>query len=245
MASLPADDVWDALQARLLASLDAGRLSTASACLKALSDRFPGSRRVHRLAAMVQSASGRFDEAVDDLQSLLQQDPVDLPTRKAMISIYKAKGDWARALQHLLNLLDYVPSDVHSWQELVDMYVRMRQYSYARFAQEEVLLLQPASYDAYCTYAELCLTSANDAKSRDVARRYYAAAIELNPDDNARALYGVLLVTRPAPAAKGGKTGETHGDLRQVALDMLLGLYRAKANQHLRPYVERFALAGT
>ena len=62
----------------------------------------------------------------------------------------------------------------------------------AKFALEEVIILEPGSYASYLLYAEVLYTLKNFA----LARKYYAMSLELNRDNNLRAYYGIILVSQ-------------------------------------------------
>lgn len=66
-------------------------------------------------------------------------------------------------------------------------------FSLAKFALEEVLLLDGGNYASYLAYAEILYTI-GDKRSLEIARQYYAMSLELNSDNNNRALFGLLLV---------------------------------------------------
>ena len=177
----------------LIACLNRGKLIRASLLLANLQADFPDSPRVARLQAKVYSAKGLIDQAKQLCEKIISNDPTDVSTWKTFIACLKGAGRIEAASKSLLELLNLIPSDICAWLELADLYIRQRQFSYAGFVMEEIILLQPACYSSYLMYAEI-LFSMGTKKTLEQSRQYYAMSIELNPYRNPRALYGLLMV---------------------------------------------------
>eukprot|EP00474_Spongospora_subterranea_P000294 CRZ00752.1 hypothetical protein [Spongospora subterranea] len=217
----------------IITALRKGDCNSADKLLAKLQRLAPDSVRVQRISAKVAGAKGDIDNALNICRDILLTDPADLLTWKTLISLERGSGRWTDAISSLNEVLDMVPSDTSSWRELSDLYMRQRQFAYAAYAMEEIILLQPACYGSYLTYAELL---AADKRSMDQARHYYAMSIELNPNHNARALYGLIKITRDSTNKKA-----LAGELHEWALVRLLDLYRDRA-PHLAKFPQSFAI---
>lgn len=88
-----------------IAALDCSRIKIADLCIKALSDEFPGSLRVHKLHAMKLEALERYDEALQVLQTLIQRDSTNGSLHKRKVAILKAKGKISDAISELTDYL--------------------------------------------------------------------------------------------------------------------------------------------
>jgi len=69
---------------------------------------------------------------------------------------------------------------------------------------EELILINPMAYIYHLRYAEILLTiggveKGGNAEMVRTARKYFAHALELKPQKNLRALYGLLLCCAAAP----------------------------------------------
>lgn len=109
-------------------------------------------------------------------------------------------------------------ADHEAWLELADLYISQQDWNRAAFCVEELILHSPFNHLYLQRYADIKYTQvvhipepckANNASEQtmhpfivqggfenlEMARAYYAQAAKLNPK-NARALYGLILVSR-------------------------------------------------
>ena len=96
-------------------------------------------------------------------------------------------------------------SDADAWLELHALYLARQQARRAAFCIEELILVNPMAYMYHIRYAEILYTLGCGDKGTPEqlrsARKYFAHALELNPQGNTRALFGLLLLLflrRPA-----------------------------------------------
>ena len=73
---------------------------------------------------------------------------------------------------------------------MAGMYIQKGNLPKAGFCFEEILLANMRSSHALVTYADLCYSM----KKYDIARKYYAGALQID-DRDLRALWGFLAVT--------------------------------------------------
>jgi len=175
----------------VVASLDTSRFDIATKCLKVLGNEFPGSTRVLKLKAMRLEAMERYDEAIEVLDTIIQEDETNAAFHKRKIAVLKARGKRLEAIKELTKYLKLFMSDVEAWQELCSLYLAEEEYSKAAFCMEEVLLHNPHSHLVHQRLAEIRYTMGG-LDNLEVARTYYSQAIKLNPN-NLRALYGLYM----------------------------------------------------
>jgi tetratricopeptide (TPR) repeat protein len=138
---------------------------------------------------------------------------------KRLICLRKAAGDLAGATKELTTYLKTFASDEHAWLELVDLYVQTGKLELAKFASEELLLMMPESFLYHLQYAEI-VYSLGGKTNHTLARQYYAQSLELKPDNNLRALYGLMLCL--SATASNALSPEMH----TFSADKITALYR-------------------
>ena len=142
-------------------------------------------------------------------------------------STFKAASQFKDAVMELNDYLQFYPADAEGWQEQAHLYIAAGRLDMAAFCLEELLLLRSENYVHHLEYAELLYTQGDV----DVARSYFAQAVELNPAC-LRALYGLYLCTVHS------KARGAHVDrLQKWSLRQILDAYRAHA-PHLLSVVE-------
>jgi tetratricopeptide (TPR) repeat protein len=107
--------------------------------------------------------------------------------------VLEQMGKAAEAAKALVDYLETYSADGDAWFELARLYLAEGQHRKAAFCYEELLLLAPTNHAFHLKYAEILYTlgTAADLKT---ARGYFAHALNLCPQNNARALYGLLMV---------------------------------------------------
>ena len=107
----------------------------------------------------------------------------------------------------------------------------------AAFCIEELVLINPMSYIYHIRAGDIAYTLGMSERSGSneqllIARKYFAHALELKPDNNLRALYGVLLVCsalRDSKALKATGKGLDTAELLGCINPMLIKCYTSPA----------------
>eukprot|EP00462_Mataza_sp_D1_P026252 CAMPEP_0175148716 /NCGR_PEP_ID=MMETSP0087-20121206/16795_1 /TAXON_ID=136419 /ORGANISM="Unknown Unknown, Strain D1" /LENGTH=265 /DNA_ID=CAMNT_0016434233 /DNA_START=36 /DNA_END=830 /DNA_ORIENTATION=- len=209
------DKVWDLYERLFFAAMDLNLNEVRDMCLQALKKRFPDSTRVMILEGMRSEAHGEYSVAQRVYEEVLQKDSVNIPAFKRLVALQKATGNTSAAIEQLNKYLLVFSSDQQAWQELSELYLSLGKHDLAKFCMEEILLIQPDNHLHHLQYAELLYTigssSTKDKESLQHARQYFAQSLELKPDNNLRALYGLSMCLR----AKGSSTKAIHSELQR------------------------------
>lgn len=194
------EEKWMVLEQVAVAALDCNRVEIVGDCLNRLIGQFGhGSLRIRRLLAMKMEMAEKWDEAVELLDSIIEEDEANSSARKRKIAIFKAQGDRSRTVQELNKYLRIFMSDQEAWMELCDLYILEQDYAKAAFCCEEVLLHNPHNHLYHQRQAEIRYTWGG-YEQLELAKHYYSQAIKLAPS-NMRALYGLLLTTSQLAAS--------------------------------------------
>jgi tetratricopeptide (TPR) repeat protein len=218
------DERWDICERVVQAAVRLGRHREAGvrAMLVALKTQFPTSNRVLLQVAMVHEADEKYSAADELYDDVLAAQPTNAVAMKRKICVKKALGQPKEAVRMLTQYVTLYSADTNAWKQLVHLYVDLGKLDCAQFACEELLLLQPESFLCHLLCADVLYALAQRKEDYKGARRYYAQALELNPTDNARALYGVLMCTKQAGLC------DKDAALYQGARAELLALYKSK-----------------
>jgi len=185
-------DVWELIERAFIVALDRHDLTSAEVCLASLRKQFPKSVRVRRLEGMLAEARGRFDEALEIYNSILEKDdPTNVTVWKRKAAVLRGRGAWSEATTVLSDYLKHFPADEAAWQELAELYVASNKLDLAAFCMEELITLAPENYLYHLQYAELLYTRGARGDV-EMARQYFAQAVELK-QDCLRALYGLIM----------------------------------------------------
>lgn len=136
----------------------------------------------------------RYEEAADHYNAILAADPTNIAAHKRNIALAKAQHNTPQAITLLTRYTKLFASDESGWVELSLLYVAQQAWELAAFCYEELLLLVPEQPLYHCRYAELLYAQGK----YELARQYYAQSVELKPQNNLRALYGILMVSTHA-----------------------------------------------
>lgn len=141
---------------------------------------------------------GEFDLAMADYDEILKEDPHNLLALRRQVAVSRARGRHADAAKRLVEYLNTFCSDTEAWLMLAELYLIGQQYKRAAFCMEELILINPMNYIYHIRAGEICYTlgTAAHGGSHDqllTARKYFAHTLELKPEANLRALYGMLL----------------------------------------------------
>ena len=189
---------WEVLERVFIAALELQDQETATNCLTELRFRFTASSaRVQRLTALQFESLGRYDAASEIYNDILSKDKANLFCLKRSITILKQKGKIDEAIKSLNRYVKICSSDDYGWLELYDLYLHSSQYELAGFCCEELILLVPEHW-----YYHLCMADCCYAVGKyEIARQYYSQSLQLKPNNNLRANYGIIA------AIKSGATG--------------------------------------
>jgi len=186
------DERWMALEQIATAGMDTNRSDIVSACLELLYAEFGyESIRVRRLVAMKLETEDNWDDALELLDGIIEEDEANSAARKRKIAIYKNQGDNSKTIQELTRYLKVFMSDQEAWMELCDLYIQEQEYGKAAFCCEEVLLQNPHNHLYHQRQADIRYTWGG-YDQLELAKHYYSQAVKLAPS-NLRALYGLLL----------------------------------------------------
>jgi len=196
------DEQWMVLEQVAVAALDMNREDIVNKCLIKLVEKFGASSlRIRRLQAMRLEMKERWDDALEVLDSILEEDVSNSSARKRKIAILKSQGETDRAVRELVKYLQVFMSDQEGWLELSEIYTQEQEYSKAAFCMEELLLHNPHNHLYHQRNAEIRYTMGG-FDNLELAKQYYCQAVKLAPS-NMRALYGLLLtVTQLATSPK-------------------------------------------
>lgn len=229
-STLAENEAWSVQEQLFVAGLDTNDLPLAEEVLARLAGKFPGSTRVRRLTAMKLEAERKLEEALSVYNSLLIEDPSDVVSMKRRVCIWKARKETRpKAIEELNDYLTIFMADTTAWQELGDLYLDEQKYEYAAFCYEELLLAEPLNHHYHNRYAEILYTLGDYL----TARKYFAHSLELNQDNNSRALFGLALTCKAIGSKKGGNKPKDNSELSAFAANQLRNKYSADAPEHL------------
>nr|AFK46092.1 unknown [Lotus japonicus] len=227
-------DEWTLYEQVALAAMDTHSLDVAQDCTKILRKRFPESKRVGRLEAMLLEAKGSWEMAEKACTSLLEDNPVDQTIHKRRVAMAKAQGNISGALDFLNKYLEIFMADLDAWRELAGIYSSLQMYKQAAFCYEELMLAQPTVPLYHLAYADVLYTIGG-LENLQTAKKYYASTIDLTGGKNTRALFGICLCTSAiAQLSKGKSKEEKEGSqLQSLAAKALEKDYKQRAPDKL------------
>ena len=186
------DEKWMVLEQVCVAGLDMNRPDIFIVCFTKLVEKFGASSlRIRRLQAMRLEMEERWDDALEVLEGILEEDTANSSARKRKIAIWKAQGETDRAVRELVKYLNIFMSDQEGWLELCELYISEQEYSKAAYCIEELLLHNPHNHLYHQRHAEIRYTMGG-YDNLELAKQYYCQAVKLAPS-SMRALYGLLV----------------------------------------------------
>merc|ERR1712047_86966 len=91
------EERWMVLEQVAVAGLDCNRSEVVQDCLERLVEQFgPSSLRIKRLIAMKMEMMEKWDDALEVLDAIIEEDEANSSARKRKIAIFKAQGDRSR-----------------------------------------------------------------------------------------------------------------------------------------------------
>ncbi|KAI0988602.1 hypothetical protein GJ496_003212 [Pomphorhynchus laevis] len=168
-------------------------------------NKFPDSHRVDRQLALIFESQGDLKNAVEGYEALVEEDPLDLISRKRQINIILNNicmssengtngGETGneRAISTLVDHLSQFQADHESWMVLANLYCNEWKLSNAAYCLEEVILHMPDNRHIICRYAEIQYSGNPDQQRIRSARQYFIYANRLCPKW-IRPLFGILV----------------------------------------------------
>ncbi|KAG9129238.1 hypothetical protein Leryth_006478 [Lithospermum erythrorhizon] len=146
---------WTLYEQVAVAAMDCHSLEVAKDCIKVLQKKFPQSRRVERLQAMLLEAKGLWTEADKAYASLLEENTLDQVVHKRRAAMAKAQGNMLLAIEIITKYLEVFMADHEAWRELAEIYVSLQMYKQAAFCYEELILSQPTIPLYHLAYADV------------------------------------------------------------------------------------------
>ncbi|ESQ49597.1 hypothetical protein EUTSA_v10021217mg [Eutrema salsugineum] len=223
---------WTLYEQVAIAAMDCQSLGVAQNCIKALQKKFPESKRVGKLEALLLEAKGMWEEAEKAYTSLLEENPLDQVIHKRKVAMAKAQGKASLAIEHLNKYLEVFMADHDAWRELAEIYVSLQMYKQAAFCYEELILTQPTLPLYHLAYADVLYTIGG-LENLISARKYYAATIDLTGGKSTRALLGICLCGSAIAQLSRGRNKEDKDmaapELQSLAATALEKEYKQKA----------------
>ncbi|KAG6750625.1 hypothetical protein POTOM_045130 [Populus tomentosa] len=210
-------------------------------CVNVLQKKFPESKRVGRLEAMLLEAKGSWGEAEKAYSSLLEDNPFDQVVHKRRVALAKAQGNSTGAIDFLNKYLETFMADHDAWRELAEIYISLQMYKQAAFCYEELILSRPMVPLYHLAYADVLYTLGG-IENLLTAKKYYSSTIDLTGGKNTRALFGICLCTSAiAQLSKGrNKEDKDSPDLQSLATAALEKEYKQRASDKLSVFTSGF-----
>nr|GMC91783.1 ER membrane protein complex subunit 2 [Ipomoea batatas]GMC93629.1 ER membrane protein complex subunit 2 [Ipomoea batatas]GMD01313.1 ER membrane protein complex subunit 2 [Ipomoea batatas] len=225
---------WTLHEQVAVAAMDCQCLDVAKDSIKVLQKKFPGSKRVGRLEAMLLEARGLWAEAEKAYLSLLEENPFDQVVQKRRVAMAKAQGNMSGAIELLNKYLEIFMADHDAWRELAEIYVSLQMYKQAAFCYEELILSQPTVPLYHLAYADVLYTLGG-LDNLQTAKKYYTSTIDLTGGKNTRALFGICLCTSAIGQLTKGRNKEDKekSELNSLSIKALEKDYSQRASDKL------------
>ncbi|GAA0138249.1 chaperone [Lithospermum erythrorhizon] len=218
---------WTLYEQVAVAAMDCHSLDVAKDCIKVLQKKFPQSRRVERLQAMLLEAKGLWTEADKAYASLLEENTLDQVVHKRRAAMAKAQGNMSLAIEIITKYLEVFMADHEAWRELAEIYVSLQMYKQAAFCYEELILSQPTIPLYHLAYADVLYTLGG-LENIQTAKKYYASTIDLTGGKNIRAIFGICLCTSAIGHLSKGRNKES-SELQSLSVVALEKEYKQKS----------------
>lgn len=224
---------WTVYEQVCIAALDLcpDRIKLVNKCIQVLAEQFPTSLRVNMLEGLRFEYFRKWDKAVEMYDSIIEYEPTYPPPYKRKVAIYKAQNKVEEAVKECNKYLNTFCTDTESWLELSDLYISQMNYAKAAFCLEEVLIQHPHNHLHHQKYADVLFTIGGK-ENLEIASKYYAKAVDLNPN-NVRALFGIQLSasTLASIGKQSSKVKSDHQVLATWATDKIEDHYREADTQ--------------
>ncbi|KAG8391019.1 hypothetical protein BUALT_Bualt01G0144500 [Buddleja alternifolia] len=158
---------WTLYEQVAIAAMDCQRLDLVKDCIDILRKKFPESKRIGRLEAMLLEAKGLWAEAENAYSSLLEDNQYDQVIHNRRVAMAKAQGNLSGAIEWLNKYLEVFMADQDAWRELAEIYVSLQMYKQAAFCYEELILAQPTIPLYHLAYADCASAIGQLTKGRN------------------------------------------------------------------------------
>ncbi|KAL8148342.1 hypothetical protein AgCh_005641 [Apium graveolens] len=146
---------WTLYEQVAVAAMDCQCIDVAKDCIKVLQKKFPNSKIVGTLEAMLLEAKGSWKQAEKAYSSFLEDNSLDQFILKRRVAMTRAQGNTSGAIEKLDQYLEIFMADHDAWRELAEIYVSLQMYKQATFCYEELLLSQPMIPIHHLAYADV------------------------------------------------------------------------------------------
>lgn len=179
---------------------------------------------------MVLEQRGEFSQASSVYDEVLAENPANNLVSKRQVCILLAQAKTAEAIVKLNQLLKTFPMDKASWQQLATLHLSKSNFRQAAFCYEELVLLNPLNFWFHSRLAEIYMTLGGFANTK-AARKHLAQSLDLNPNNNIRALMSLALCTSTLRTMKQVKSNADEAKLNQRLFTF--------ADQSIRSFYEK------
>ena len=104
---------------------------------------YPDDVDAHRQLAQMYSNRGDRDEAISELEVILQIDPTQYDLLRSIGNLYAAQGEYDRSLEYYQRYADKFPDDYRSYTSLAGVYRSMGEHDKARAAYQRAMVIDP------------------------------------------------------------------------------------------------------
>jgi len=161
---------------------------------------------------------GGADDASPSLMELTRVREAALVTANGM-EIKEALNDY----------LERNGSDASAWVEMTKICAEVGDYSGAAYSGEEIVLSAPLNAEAHCALGDWYAT-VGGRENWKAARKHFAQSLELDPDNNLRALFGLVSVAESflddVEAAGGGRKKKKREVVNEEDVEMAKDLLK-------------------
>mmetsp|Transcript_32142 Transcript_32142/g.37069 ORF Transcript_32142/g.37069 Transcript_32142/m.37069 type:complete len:293 (-) Transcript_32142:162-1040(-) len=214
------------LEQVLLAAIDVQQYEIAKNALKVLKQKFSQSHKILKLMGIWNEAIGEADKAVQTFNFVLEENNLDLDSKKLKIGLLRAEGETKKAVQELNEFIADNMCDKEAWLELADIYLETTNYQQALFCYEELCMLAPREFNYFLKCAEICYTLGGITNLK-LARSYYSHCIT-NDSNNLTILFGLVQTCR---AIENNKKGDKKNkELMDLGLEKIKKIYSKTAS---------------
>lgn len=148
----------------------------------------PTLAEVRMSLAVMYNGQGRHDEAIQELQHVMQRQPGNDNAHRLLASIHAARSDWTAAISAAQRAVALRPSYWRNHSQLGLAYFRAGRYDEAAAAYRRVVELQPDSARGY----QMLGTVLHSAGKNDEALPIYEKSIRIRPSPGTLSNLGTL-----------------------------------------------------
>jgi eukaryotic-like serine/threonine-protein kinase len=160
----------------------------SSAAAIALNDKLP---QVYVTLGMIQSGTGRYDEAIQELQKAIALDPINADAYRELAKTYQQMGKLKEAESAYKNAIAVSPGYWAAHNELGGFYYRLGRYSEAQKEFRTVVELKPDNARGYSNLGVIAYSQ----KRYDEAAKMYEKSVAIKPTDSAYSNLGTVYYT--------------------------------------------------